>query len=63
MAPDEVLYGRKCRIPLCWSNISESLTLGPDMIEETTRQVRLIQEHMKAAQDCQKSYADQNRRK
>ncbi|XP_021863845.1 uncharacterized protein [Spinacia oleracea] len=32
------------------------------MIEETIRQVRLIQENMKAAQDRQKSYADQNRR-
>lgn len=62
MAPYEALYGRKCRSPLCWSDISESLTLGPEMIEETIRQVRLIQENMKAAQDRQKSYADQNRR-
>ncbi|XP_021730595.1 uncharacterized protein LOC110697537 [Chenopodium quinoa] len=62
MAPYEALYGRKCKSPLCWSDISESLTLGPEMIDETTKQVRLIQENMKAAQDRQKSYADQNRR-
>ncbi|XP_021767767.1 uncharacterized protein LOC110732166 [Chenopodium quinoa] len=62
MAPYEALYGRKCRSPLCWSDISESLTLGPEMIEETTKQVRLIQANMKAAQDRQKSYADQSRR-
>ncbi|XP_021735140.1 uncharacterized protein LOC110701826 [Chenopodium quinoa] len=62
MAPYEALYGRKCRSPLCWSDITESLTLGPKMIEETTKQVRLIQANMKAAQDRKKSYADQNRR-
>lgn len=62
MAPYEALYGRKCRSPLCWSDISESLVLGPEMIEETTKQVKVIQEHIKAAQDRQKSYADKNRR-
>ena len=62
MTPYEALYGRKCRSPLCWSDISESLTLGPEMIEETMKQVRLIQENMKAAQDRQKSYADKSRK-
>ncbi|XP_021728285.1 uncharacterized protein LOC110695344 [Chenopodium quinoa] len=32
------------------------------MIEETMKQVRIIQANMKAAQDQQKSYADHNRR-
>lgn len=62
MAPFEALYGRKCRSPLCWSDISETIALGPDLIEETTRHVRLIQDRMRAAQDRQKSYADQRRR-
>ncbi|XP_021722419.1 uncharacterized protein LOC110689899 [Chenopodium quinoa] len=51
MTPYEELYGRKYRSPLCWSDISESLTLGPEMIKETTKQVRLIQANMKADQD------------
>lgn len=62
MAPFEALYGRKCRNPLCWNDISETVVLGPEMIQETVDQVRFIQEKIKAAQDRQKSYADQKRR-
>ena len=62
MAPYEALYGRKCRTPLCWSDISETVVLGPQLIEETMNQVRLIQDRMRAAQDRQKSYADLKRR-
>ena len=62
MAPFEALYGRKCRSPICWNDISETVVLGPEMIEETVKQVKLIQEKMKAAQDRQKSYADSKRR-
>ncbi|XP_021736435.1 uncharacterized protein LOC110702984 [Chenopodium quinoa] len=62
MAPFEALYGRKCRSPLCWSDISETIILGPQLIEETTKQVREIQAKIQAAQDRQKSYADLKRR-
>ena len=53
MAPHEALYGRKCRTPLCWSDISETVVIGPQIIEDMTDQVRLIQQRMKAAQDRQ----------
>jgi len=36
MAPNEALYGRKCRTPLCWFEIGENLVLGLDMIQQTT---------------------------
>src|SRR3954468_22904576 len=36
MAPYEALYGRKCRSPLCWSEVGEKGVLGPDIIQETT---------------------------
>ncbi|XP_057544027.1 uncharacterized protein LOC130823423 [Amaranthus tricolor] len=62
MAPYEALYGRKCRSPICWNDVNESLGLGPDMIEETTKKVRMIQELMRGVQDRQKSYADNRRR-
>ena len=62
MAPFEALYGRKCRSPLCWNDISETMVLGPQLIEETSNQVRQIQARIQAAQDRQKSYADQKRR-
>lgn len=62
MAPYEALYGRKCRSPLCWSDPSEKVALGPQMIEEMVKQVKLIQDRMKQAQDRQKSYANNRRR-
>ena len=62
MAPFEALYGRKCRTPLCWSDLDEALVIGPEMIQETTETIRKIQEHIKVAQNRQKSYADKRRR-
>ena len=62
MASFEALYGRRCRNPVCWDDFSESVTLGPTMLEEMTDQVKMIRERLKAAQDRQKSYADLKRR-
>ncbi|XP_056688567.1 uncharacterized protein [Spinacia oleracea] len=62
MAPYEALYGRKCRTPLCWSDIDEARVTGPELFQETTDKIRLIQSRMKAAQSRQKSYADKRRR-
>ena len=49
VAPYELLYGRKCRTPLCWNDISETVVLGSDFIEKSMDQVRIIQQKMKAA--------------
>ena len=62
MAPYEALYGRKCRTPLCWSEVGEDRILGPEIIQETTEKIQMIREKMKQAQDRQKSYADNRRR-
>ncbi|GJX80755.1 putative reverse transcriptase domain-containing protein [Tanacetum coccineum] len=35
-APFEALYGRKCRLPVCWSEVEEAQILGPELIQETT---------------------------
>ncbi|KAD2806136.1 hypothetical protein E3N88_39513 [Mikania micrantha] len=61
-APFEALYGRKCRSPICWSEVGESQVIGPELIQETTDKIALIQERIKAARDRQKSYADNRRR-
>ena len=50
MAPFEALYGRKCKIPLCWNEIDEALIIRLEPIQETTEKVRRIQEHIKATQ-------------
>src|ERR1043165_7931465 len=58
MAPFEVLYGRKCRTPLNWSETGERALVGPDIIQHAEDQVRVIREHLKAAQSRQKSNYD-----
>ena len=62
MAPYEALYGRKCRSPICWNDISDSVALGPEMVRDTIEKVRVIRSKMQAAQSRQKSYADNRRR-
>ena len=39
MAPFEVLYGRKCRTPLMWSEVGERSLFGPAIIKEAEEQV------------------------
>ncbi|XP_065864137.1 uncharacterized protein [Euphorbia lathyris] len=62
MAPYEALYGRRCRTPLCWSEVGERQLLGPEIVQLTTEKVQIIQQKLKEAQDRQKSYADLKRR-
>ena len=62
MAPYEALYGRKCRIPLCWIKLSEKNLIGPDLIHVTEEKVKMIRERLKVATDRQKSYADMKRK-
>ncbi|GAU10392.1 hypothetical protein TSUD_417700, partial [Trifolium subterraneum] len=62
MAPYEALYGRKCRTPLCWTEVGDKGVLGPDIIQETTLKIKSVKEHVRVAQSRQKSYADHRRR-
>ncbi|GJU54194.1 putative reverse transcriptase domain-containing protein [Tanacetum coccineum] len=61
-APYEALYGRKCRSPVCWAEVGEAQLTGPELIQETTKKIVLIKQRMQAAQDRQKSYADQKQK-
>ncbi|KAI5353674.1 hypothetical protein L3X38_006568 [Prunus dulcis] len=58
----DALYGKQCRIPLYWDEVGEHRLEVSEDVEQTNKQVELIRESLKAAQDRQKSYAD-NRRK
>ena len=62
MAPYEALYGRKCRTPLCWTELSERNVIGPDLIREIEEKVKMIREKLKMATDRQKSYTDMKRK-
>ncbi|GKB90621.1 putative reverse transcriptase domain-containing protein [Tanacetum coccineum] len=57
-APFEALYGRKCRSLVLWTEIGENSLIGPELVQETTDKVVLINEKLKAARDRQKSYAE-----
>jgi len=62
MAPFKALYERRCRTPLCWYELGESVLLGPEVVQETTEKVKMIQEKMRASQSRQKSYHDKRRK-
>jgi hypothetical protein len=57
MAPFEALYGRKCRTPLYWEEVGDRKLYGAELVQITTKKVRIIKDRMKVAQDRQKRYA------
>lgn len=61
MEPFEALYGRRCMTPLCWYESGESVMLGPDIVQQSTEKLKMIQEKMKASHSKQKSYHDKQR--
>ena len=39
MAPYEVLYGRRCRTLVCWTELNEHKVIGPDIVKDTEAKV------------------------
>ncbi|XP_021649830.1 uncharacterized protein LOC110642185 [Hevea brasiliensis] len=62
MPPYEALYGWKCRTPLCWDEVGKRKLIGPNLMQQTEKKVRIIKDKLKAATDRQKSYVDLKRR-
>nr|GEU55917.1 hypothetical protein [Tanacetum cinerariifolium] len=56
--PFEALYGRKCRSPVCWSEVGDAQLTGPELIRKTTEMIVQIKNRLLAARSRQKSYAD-----
>ncbi|GKD80613.1 putative reverse transcriptase domain-containing protein [Tanacetum coccineum] len=61
-APFKALYGRKCRLPIMWTEVGEGQLIGPELVQETTEKISQIKDRLKVAQDRQKSYADKRRK-
>ncbi|GJT92332.1 putative reverse transcriptase domain-containing protein [Tanacetum coccineum] len=61
-APFGALYGRKCRSPVCRSEIGDVQLTGPEMIRETTGMIVQIKNRLLATHSRQKSYADVRRK-
>ncbi|XP_019230368.1 PREDICTED: uncharacterized protein LOC109211300 [Nicotiana attenuata] len=62
MPPYEALYGRKCRMPLCWNEVGERKLVGPEIVKQTEDKVKIIKDRLRISSDRQKSYADLKRR-
>ncbi|KAJ9545298.1 hypothetical protein OSB04_025005 [Centaurea solstitialis] len=61
-APYEILYGRRCRTPLCWNEVGEKQLVGPEVVQITSDKINQVRERLKTARDRQKSYADKRRK-
>ncbi|GKD21723.1 hypothetical protein Tco_1223426, partial [Tanacetum coccineum] len=56
------LYGRKCRSPVCWSEVGDSQLTGLELVRETTEMIVQIKNRLITARSRQKSYADVRRK-
>jgi hypothetical protein len=46
MAQFEMLYGRRYRTPLFWSETGERKVFGPNILQEAEKQVRMVRENL-----------------
>ena len=60
--PYKALYGRKCRTPICWTELNEHKVISLDIVKEAEEKVCVIKQRLKAASDRQKSYAKLKRK-
>ena len=42
MAPYKALYGRRCRTPMCWTELNEHKIIGPDLVKDRRKKFRLF---------------------
>ena len=49
MAPYKAFYERKCKTPLCWDEVGEWKLNDVELIETTSKKIRIIQDRLKAA--------------
>jgi hypothetical protein len=61
MSPFKALYGWSYRTLLSWSESSERVIFGPDIVTEAEEKVKQIHANILIAQSCQKSYTDKRR--
>nr|GEV09522.1 hypothetical protein [Tanacetum cinerariifolium] len=58
----EALYGRKCRSPVCWSEVGDAQLTRPEMIRKMIEMIVQIKNGLMAARSRQKSYTDVKRK-
>lgn len=61
MPPYEMLYGRRCRTPICWGEVGHKVLGSTDVVLQTTEMIQRVRDRLVTAQSRQKSYADKRR--
>lgn len=59
--PYQMLYGRKCRTPICWGEVGQRVLGSTDIVLKTTEMIQMVRDRLVTAQSRQKSYADKRR--
>ena len=49
MPPYEAFYGRKCRTPFCWEEIGERKLENVELIDVTSKKIKVIRDSLKVA--------------
>ncbi|KAJ9545764.1 hypothetical protein OSB04_025471 [Centaurea solstitialis] len=57
----EMLYGRRCRTPICWGEVGQRVLGSTEVVQRTTEDILRIRERLRTTQSGQKSYADRQR--
>ena len=63
MPPFELLYGRRCRTPICWGEVGQRVMGSTEIVLQTTEQIQQVRQRLLTAQSRQKIYADRRRSK
>lgn len=58
MAPYKVLYGRRCRTPVCWEEMGKRKLYRLELVQVDDKNIKVIRKDLKVARNRQKSYAD-----
>ena len=56
--PFEMLYGRKCRTPICWGEVGQRVMGSTEVVLKTTERIQQVRSRLQTGQSWQKSYAD-----
>nr|GEV42091.1 putative reverse transcriptase domain-containing protein [Tanacetum cinerariifolium] len=54
----EALYGRKCRLPVCWAEVGDVQLTGPEIIHVTTKKIVKIRQRLQATRNRQRHHAN-----
>ncbi|KAJ9556778.1 hypothetical protein OSB04_011392 [Centaurea solstitialis] len=50
MPPYEMLYGRRCRTPICWGEVGQRELGSTEIVQKTTESIEMIRERLRTAQ-------------